>query len=171
MQTKKHTTIKYCIIKMETVYSNLVMSSSFYIKFYELYWSIFISNCFITTYWPQCHHLWEKIVVHWTMVVSWRCNRSHWNHTPVHPIVGHHYMFPARWPATEKKLVAQALWTLAVVFVQQFWSCSSLFLVDLQRGRFDYQLLARLGQDRWGGGWCLLLGQQLAELCYSHAGT
>ena len=25
--------------------------------------------------WPQYHQLWAKTIVHWTMVVSWRCNR------------------------------------------------------------------------------------------------
>ena len=26
--------------------------------------------------WPQCHQLWRRVVVNWTMVVSWKCNRS-----------------------------------------------------------------------------------------------
>ena len=26
--------------------------------------------------WPQCHQLWRRVVVNWTTVVSWKCNRS-----------------------------------------------------------------------------------------------
>ena len=99
--------------------------------------------------WPWCNQLLGRVVVHWTMVVSWKCNSCWWDHTPVCPTGGHRLRRKDRWLHQNIELGLTHK-SSSGPQMREFWIQQCY---HLHRGNYDSVHRIHQWSSRCVGGW------------------